>query len=188
MQHIAVVQKVLGCDISYEVRDGNVIGEAFCPYGQLTSKATRYVEDRVNRELYCDEWTRLREACVLTMDDVNRIRLEGLRIPVFAPQNYRYMILDHSDWRLDYFYEWQGAATTGSGADTWFKLCPELVEFCQDVDTKARTIQLAERWTLVRNMVHARGVCMFWLEQTQVHLCAPGGEGRKRDREAFERC
>ena len=33
MQHIAVVQKVLGCDISYEVRDGNVIGKAFCPYG-----------------------------------------------------------------------------------------------------------------------------------------------------------
>lgn len=187
MQHIAVVQKVLGCPREPPGQDGVIIGRAKTPYGSPTSKALLYVEDRIHRALYCDEWTHLVDACVLTMDDVSRIRDEALRIRVFAPPRFRYKILDHNDWVLDCFYERGGAATTGNGADTWFKMCPALLEFCKDVDAEARAIRLAEWWALVRSMVRARGVCMFWLEQTQIRLCAPGGEGRKRDLEAFER-
>ena len=42
---------------------------------------------------------------------------------------------------------------------------------------------LMPKW---RNLVKARGICMFWLGETCVSTCAPEGAGRKRDRAAFE--
>ena len=42
-------------------------------------------------------------------------------------------------------------------------------------------------WNQLRRWVTTGAIAWYWLEQTQIHLCAPGGEGRKRDREAFER-
>lgn len=43
------------------------------------------------------------------------------------------------------------------------------------------------RWISLMKWVKARAIVLYWLERTQERLCAPGGEGRRADCEAFER-
>jgi len=40
-------------------------------------------------------------------------------------------------------------------------------------------------WARVRRLVQMRALALYWQEETQKHLCAPGGEGRAQDLEAF---
>ena len=44
----------------------------------------------------------------------------------------------------------------------------------------------ARRWRRVCRLVAARRVAFYWLGAAQRSVCAPGGAGRKRDRDAFE--
>jgi len=41
------------------------------------------------------------------------------------------------------------------------------------------------RWLLVKDLVDAKRIGLYWMEQTQRSLCAPGGAGRTADRDAF---
>jgi len=41
-------------------------------------------------------------------------------------------------------------------------------------------------WRMVRGPILKRAVVLYWQEQTQRALAAPGGAGRRADREAFE--
>ena len=41
-------------------------------------------------------------------------------------------------------------------------------------------------WRRVAGVVKVRPYALFWQEETQRALCAPGGAGRARDRETFE--
>ena len=70
----------------------------------------------------------------LTMADVQEIR-QGKKVWVFQPQIYDEIVtLDNSDPReLSYFYEFQGDAVTGSGADTWGLYRPGMLEEMQQV-------------------------------------------------------
>ena len=43
-----------------------------------------------------------------------------------------------------------------------------------------------ETWPLLRRAVARRAIALYWQEQTQRALCAPGGAGRAADRGAFE--
>ncbi len=42
-------------------------------------------------------------------------------------------------------------------------------------------------WARARRLVKMRALALFWMEETQKRLCAPGGEGRAKDLVAFER-
>lgn len=42
-------------------------------------------------------------------------------------------------------------------------------------------------WGLMRNQIKARRVVWHWRAYAAMSSCAPGGAGRKRDRDAFER-
>lgn len=68
----------------------------------------------------------------------------------------------------------------------------DLVWYARNLNAHAAAAMLvAERsrrwWAKVRDMVIRRGICFYWLEKTQRALCAPGGDGRKRDRSEFEK-
>ena len=39
---------------------------------------------------------------------------------------------------------------------------------------------------MIRAMVAARPIALYWQEMVQRRLCAPGGRERKRDRREFE--
>lgn len=41
------------------------------------------------------------------------------------------------------------------------------------------------KWWLLRRWVRRRAIALFWQEETQRRLCAPDGEGRASDLEAF---
>lgn len=57
---------------------------------------------------------------------------------------------------------------------------------CRALLGRTRTMR---RWDALRRHVkHVRPVALFWLETTQVAICAPGGTGRARDLQAFEEC
>ena len=45
---------------------------------------------------------------------------------------------------------------------------------------------MLRRWAKARSYVATRAIAMYWLERTQVNLCAPGGAGRAADKESFE--
>jgi hypothetical protein len=49
------------------------------------------------------------------------------------------------------------------------------------------TAPAIRRWAkLRRNVKHVRPIAIYWLEKTQVAICAPGGAGRAHDLQAFE--
>ena len=43
----------------------------------------------------------------------------------------------------------------------------------------------SRRWRRLSNVVKVRPIALYWQERTQMHLAAPGGNGRKRDLDAF---
>lgn len=92
----------------------------------------------------------IRSACVLSLEDVFDIAEGNLTLTVFRPQQYNCMELDANDFmfsdrrddeedRVGYFYtDGNNDAVSGSGCDRWFKLCPELVQLCAEIDEAAR--------------------------------------------------
>ena len=40
-------------------------------------------------------------------------------------------------------------------------------------------------WARARLLVKMRAIALYWQEETHKRLCAPGGEGRAKDLEAF---
>ena len=40
-------------------------------------------------------------------------------------------------------------------------------------------------WKVMHNFARMRAIALFWQEQTQIHLCAHGGRGRKEDCQEF---
>ena len=92
---------------------------------------------------------RIRSACVLSLEEVFNIAEGNLTLTVFQPQWYNCMELDANDFmfsdrrdddenRVGYFYTHDNDdAVSGSGCDRWFKLCPELVQLCAEIDEAA---------------------------------------------------
>ena len=46
--------------------------------------------------------------------------------------------------------------------------------------------QAKVRWMMVKDLVKARPITLYWQEQTAIRIYSETGHGRKRDREEFE--
>ena len=100
-----------------------------------------YVEQAKER-MFEDE--NMRIACILQPEDTINIFERGASIKVLEPQWYRSVTtLDRTHFMFSeshddggcagMFYAHEGNAVSGSGCDKWYKISPELLEFCSDL-------------------------------------------------------
>ena len=61
----------------------------------------------------------------------------------------------------------------------------ETLGFIYALDRRANIRKARRHWMVLKGAVDARRVALYWQEQTQRGLCAPGGAGRAADAAAF---
>eukprot|EP00966_Prymnesium_polylepis_P118175 2732205-Prymnesium_polylepis.1 len=109
-----------------------------------------YVEQAKER-MFEDE--NMRIACILQPEDTINIFERGASIKVLEPQWYRSVTtLDRTHFMFSeshddegctgMFYEHEGNAVSGSGCDKWYKMSPELVEFCSNLNRQIRAFAM----------------------------------------------
>ena len=59
-------------------------------------------------------------------------------------------------------------------------------EFLNAMERRGKVRKARRRWMVFKDTVDAKRVALFWQEQTQCNLCAPGGAGRAADAAAFK--
>ena len=59
-------------------------------------------------------------------------------------------------------------------------------DFLLDLAGRRVKRRARKRWMAIKDAVDARRIGLYWMEQTQRRLCAPGGAGRAADRDAFQ--
>ena len=62
----------------------------------------------------------------------------------------------------------------------------EMYLFLTDFDRRVARRRAQRRWMVLKNLVDARRVALYWQGQTQLSLCAPEGAGRAADAAAFQ--
>ena len=98
------------------------------------------------------EDARLRDACLLQPRDTEQVYVHNATLRVVKPQAYErvstlrrtssvftspYGDYPSDDGCYGSFFVYNGNAVTGSGSDEWYKVTPELVDFCKTVDQQA---------------------------------------------------
>ena len=62
----------------------------------------------------------------------------------------------------------------------------ETRDFINALDRRANIRKARRHWMVLKDAVDAKRIALYWQEQTQCRLCAPGGAGRAADAAAFQ--
>ena len=62
----------------------------------------------------------------------------------------------------------------------------ETRDFINALDRRATIRKRRRHWMALKDAVDAKRIALYWQEQTQQKLCAPGGAGRAADAAAFQ--
>lgn len=75
-----------------------------------------------------------------------------------------------------------------------YSLAQNTHEYVEELWKRLKTMRRDEarelrkyNWKRARLLVQMRALALFWMEETQKRLCAPGGKGRAKDLAAFKR-
>lgn len=58
-------------------------------------------------------------------------------------------------------------------------------QFLNALERRGKVRKARRRWMVLKDAVDAKRIALYWQEQTQRNLCAPGGAGRAADTAAF---
>ena len=142
-------------------------------------------------EIYCD-WDEADD------DEFELLHEHGESCPYcFTPYAYGYGCCCY-DWdddcwidrarpwtALDSAYYEDQPRLTRKGAAMVREYHDEHVAHMAGLAERKKIRKARRRWMVLKNAIDAKRIALYWQEQTQQRLCAPGGAGRAADAAAF---